>query len=92
MKKLGDSIHRLYHSERARWLFSLLIALALVGVAALLSTISYYDNDDLNIAWALAGYRTGRFGTALSLGESFRMVGIWFYFSALFSLSVEGIY
>ena len=59
MKKLGDSIHRLYHSERARWLFSLLIALVLVGVAALLSTISYYDNDDLNIAWALAGYRTG---------------------------------
>ena len=59
MKKLGDTIHKLYHSERARWLFSLLVALALVGIAALLSTISFYDNDDLNIAWALAGYRTG---------------------------------
>ncbi|MEA4869842.1 MAG: hypothetical protein VB062_04285 [Christensenella sp.] len=59
MKKLGESIHKLYRSERARWLFSLLAALALLGIAALLSTISYYDNDDLNIAWALAGYRTG---------------------------------
>ena len=59
MKKLGDTIQKLYQSERARWLISLLFALALVGVALLLSTISYYDNDDLNIAWALAGYRTG---------------------------------
>ena len=59
MKKLGDTIQKLYQSERARWLISLLFALALVGVAMLLSTISYYDNDDLNIAWALAGYRTG---------------------------------
>ena len=55
MKKLGDTIQKLYQSERARWLFSIFIALAVVGVAALLSTISYYDNDDLNIAWALAG-------------------------------------
>ena len=59
MKKLGDTIQKLYQSERARWLISVLFALALVGVAMLLSTISYYDNDDLNIAWALAGYRTG---------------------------------
>ena len=59
MKKLGDTIQKLYQSERARWLISLLFALALVGVAMLLSTISNYDNDDLNIAWALAGYRTG---------------------------------
>jgi len=59
MKKLGETIQKFYQSERARWLFSVFIALAIVGVAALLSTISYYDNDDLNIAWALAGYRTG---------------------------------
>ena len=30
-----------------------------MALAASLSTLSYYDNDDLNIAWALAGYRTG---------------------------------
>jgi len=59
MKKLGETIQKLYQSERVRWLFSLLFALAMVGVAMRLSTISYYDNDDLNIAWALAGYRTG---------------------------------
>lgn len=59
MKKLSGTIQRLYRNELARWLFSFLAALLILGVAAKLSTISYYDNDDLNIAWALAGYRTG---------------------------------
>ena len=59
MKKFGETIRRLYQSELARWLFSLLCALALIALAASLSTLSYYDNDDLNIAWALAGYRSG---------------------------------
>ncbi len=59
MKKIGDTINRLYRSELARWIFALICALALVALAARLSTLSFYDNDDLNIAWALAGYRTG---------------------------------
>lgn len=59
MKKIGDTLQKWYGSERFRWLFSLLCALAIVGIAARLSTLTYYDNDDLNIAWALAGYRTG---------------------------------
>lgn len=59
MKKMGDAILKWYGSERFRWLFSLACALAIVGIAASLSTLSYYDNDDLNIAWALAGYRSG---------------------------------
>ena len=59
MKNLGNAIRKFYNSGSARWLFSFLCALALVALAALLSTLSYFDNDDLNIAWALAGYRTG---------------------------------
>ena len=59
MKKLGDTIQKWYASERFRWLFSLFCALAIVGIAAWFSTLTYYDNDDLNIAWALAGYRSG---------------------------------
>ena len=55
MKKLGNTIQKWYASERFRWLFSLLCALAIVGIAAWFSTLTYYDNDDLNIAWALAG-------------------------------------
>ena len=59
MKKIGDTLKKWYGSERFRWLFSLACALLIVGIAASLSTLTYYDNDDLNIAWALAGYRTG---------------------------------
>lgn len=59
MKKFGETINRLYRSELARWIFALICALALVALAASLSTLTFYDNDDLNIAWALAGYRTG---------------------------------
>jgi len=59
LKKLGQTIQRLYRNELFRWMFSLACALALVALAATLSTLTYYDNDDLNIAWALAGYRTG---------------------------------
>ena len=54
-----ETVRKLYRSELFRWLFSFACALALVAIAAKLSTLSYYDNDDLNIAWALAGYRTG---------------------------------
>jgi len=59
MKKIGDTIQKWYGSEWFRWLFSLACALLIVGVAASLSTLTFFDNDDLNIAWALAGYRTG---------------------------------
>lgn len=59
MKRIGETISKWYGSERFRWLFSFVCALAIVGIAASLSTLSYYDNDDLNIAWALAGYRSG---------------------------------
>ena len=59
MKKIGETLKKWYGSERFRWLFSLACALVIVGVAASLSTLTFFDNDDLNIAWALAGYRTG---------------------------------
>lgn len=59
MKKIGETFQKWYGSERFRWLFSLACALLIVGVAARLSTLTFFDNDDLNIAWALAGYRTG---------------------------------
>ncbi|MCE5188953.1 MAG: hypothetical protein LLF75_07200 [Eubacteriales bacterium] len=59
MKKIGELIRKGYGSERFRWLFSFLCVLAIIGIAAGLSTLTYYDNDDLNIAWALAGYRSG---------------------------------
>ncbi len=59
MKKIGATIQKWYGSEWFRWLFSLACALLIVGVAASLSTLTFFDNDDLNIAWALAGYRTG---------------------------------
>lgn len=59
MKKIGETLKKWYGSEWFRWLFSLACALLIVGVAASLSTLTFFDNDDLNIAWALAGYRTG---------------------------------
>lgn len=47
-------------SERGRWVAAVLAALLLYLVAFLLQpVITFYDNDDLNIAWALAGYRSG---------------------------------
>jgi hypothetical protein len=59
MKKLGLLIRKGYGSEWFRWCFALAAALALIAFAALTTTITFYDNDDLNIAWALAGYRGG---------------------------------
>lgn len=59
MKRIGETIKRWYGNDRARWLFSLVCAMLLVGIASRLSTLTFYDNDDLNIAWALAGYRSG---------------------------------
>jgi hypothetical protein len=59
MKRTGETIKKWYGSELARWLFSFVCALLLVGIASRLSTLTFYDNDDLNIAWALAGYRSG---------------------------------
>ena len=59
MKRIGGTIQKWYGNDRARWLFSLACALLLVGIASRLSTLTFYDNDDLNIAWALAGYRSG---------------------------------
>ncbi len=45
--------------EALCWIFTIAIALALVAFAAATQTISYYDNDDFNIAWALSGNRSG---------------------------------
>lgn len=59
MKKLGALIKKGYGSERFRWCFAAFVALALIAFAAATRTITFYDNDDLNIAWALAGYRSG---------------------------------
>jgi hypothetical protein len=59
MKKLGLLIEKGYGSERCRWCFAFLAALALIAFAATTRTITFFDNDDLNIAWALAGYRGG---------------------------------
>lgn len=59
MKKLGALIKRGYASERFRWCFAFFAALALIAFAAATRTITFFDNDDLNVAWALAGYRSG---------------------------------
>jgi len=59
MKKLGALIKKGYGSERFRWCFAIFAALALIAFAAATRTITFYDNDDLNVAWALAGYRSG---------------------------------
>ncbi len=59
MKKLGVLIQKGYGSERFRWCFAFFAALALIVFAAATRTITFFDNDDLNVAWALAGYRSG---------------------------------
>ncbi len=59
MKKLGALIKKGYGSERFRWCFAVFAALALIAFAAATRTITFFDNDDLNVAWALAGYRSG---------------------------------
>ncbi len=59
MKKLGSLIQKGYGSERFRWYFAFFAALVLIAFAAAMQTITFFDNDDLNVAWALAGYRSG---------------------------------
>lgn len=60
MKRAGAWLGRLYASEAGRWALGAAAALALYLLAVCVqSVITFYDNDDLNIAWALAGYRSG---------------------------------
>lgn len=59
MGKLNAMIRKLYQTEWARWAFAALVALFVLAFAAATTTITFYENDDLNIAWALAGYRSG---------------------------------
>ena len=60
MKRIVGALHRIYASEAGRWIAAAVLALALYLLAVVLQpVITFYDNDDLNIAWALAGYRSG---------------------------------
>lgn len=59
MKGLTGAVNRIYGSEKGRWALSALLCVLLVLLSRLLQTPTFYDNDDLNIAWALAGYRSG---------------------------------
>ncbi|MEG1524167.1 MAG: hypothetical protein RR475_03985 [Clostridia bacterium] len=56
MKRFLDNLSA---REGRRWALAAVLAAAVLLFAALSCTISYYDNDDLNIAWALYGYRSG---------------------------------
>ncbi len=60
MKRANAWLNRIYAGEAGRWLLGAAVAAALYLLAATLQpVITFYDNDDLNIAWALAGYRSG---------------------------------
>lgn len=52
-------ISGIYHTERGRILLALALAMMILLAALVSGRVSYYDCDDLNIAWALAGYRSG---------------------------------
>lgn len=61
MKALRAQCNRIYESEWGRMALGAAAALALYAAARIFqSVITFYDNDDLNIAWALAGYRGGK--------------------------------
>ena len=56
MKRLLNGI---YHTERGRILFAFGASVLILMIVLVSGRVSYYDCDDLNIAWALAGYRSG---------------------------------
>lgn len=59
MALVNRSIRFLYRTRSGRALCSLAVTLLLLAVALLFSTVTYYENDDSNIAFALAGYCSG---------------------------------
>ncbi len=60
MKRCSAILQQVYKTERGRWITGAVFAVLLYLLAVLLQpVITFYDNDDLNIAWALAGYRSG---------------------------------
>lgn len=56
---MRQAMRRVFGGERGRWLIAALVSLAALACMRALQPATFYDNDDLNIAWALAGYRSG---------------------------------
>lgn len=59
MRKFCAWCKRVLHGERGRWALAFAVSLAALALMRALQPVTFYDNDDLNICWALAGYRSG---------------------------------
>ncbi len=59
MRGLRQTIGRLYGSPRGRAAFALVLAVLLLAAGGLVSGFTFYENDDTNIAFTLAGYFSG---------------------------------
>ena len=59
LRKVCAWVDRAYGRERGRWAAAFIFSLLLLLLMRALQPVTFYDNDDLNIAWALAGYRSG---------------------------------
>ena len=58
-KRLANRIEALYAAPRGRWLLSALMAALCVVLTYAFFDVTFLNNDDTNIMYALAGYRTG---------------------------------
>lgn len=59
MRRLGQTIDRLYGSPAGRAAFALTLSVLLLAFGGLVSGFTFYENDDTNIAFTLAGYFSG---------------------------------
>ena len=53
------ALNRMYHTKAGRALTALALTALMLALTLLSVQITFYDNDDTNIAFALAGYMTG---------------------------------
>ncbi len=61
MRAFRDHINGLYRSERGRFAVAALLSALCIGLTLALCNVTFLTNDDTNIMYVLAGYRTGAY-------------------------------
>ncbi len=59
MQRFADSLNRAYNRHGGRWLISAALAGVCMALTFALFKVTFLNNDDANILYALAGYRSG---------------------------------